>query len=101
MSSAAQWTRQNKVKSAVWAVGFAAVIMVGSLTGAQLKQDKQKEEAIKQFRETTAAEQIAILEDQKLLLLEQKAALQRKLDAFDERVREREMEKQRRARRST
>jgi hypothetical protein len=34
-------------------------------------------------------------------LLEQRAALQRKLDAFDERVREREMEKQRRARRST
>lgn len=58
------------------------------------------QQAIKQFRETTSAEQIAILEDQKILLLEQRSALQRKLDAFDERVRERELEKQRRARRS-
>lgn len=38
------WTRANKVKAGVGPVGFAAVIMVGSLTGAQLKQDQQKEE---------------------------------------------------------
>lgn len=44
MSARAAWTRQDKVKAGVWAVGFAAVIMVGSWTGATLKQDKQKEE---------------------------------------------------------
>lgn len=37
-------TRQQKFKRGVWAVAVAAVIFVGSLTGAQLKQDKQKEE---------------------------------------------------------
>jgi hypothetical protein len=31
-------------RPAVYAVAFAAVVIVGSLTGAQLKQDKQKEE---------------------------------------------------------
>lgn len=38
------WTRQDKFKRAVWAAAFAAVVFVGSLTGAQLKADKQKEE---------------------------------------------------------
>lgn len=37
-------TKQQKFKRGVWAVAVAAVIFVGSLTGAQLKQDKQKEE---------------------------------------------------------
>lgn len=38
------WTRQDKIKRGIWAAAFAAVIFVGSLTGAQLKLDKQKEE---------------------------------------------------------
>ncbi|KFH41268.1 hypothetical protein ACRE_080150 [Hapsidospora chrysogenum ATCC 11550] len=96
MSARAAWTRQDKVKAGVWAVGFAAVIMVGSWTGATLKQDKQKEEAIRQFRETTPAEQIAVLEERRTDLLEQRATYQRKLDAFRERVRERELDKERR-----
>ncbi|GJN81950.1 hypothetical protein PLIIFM63780_005486 [Purpureocillium lilacinum] len=87
------WTRQDKIKRGIWAAAFAAVIFVGSLTGAQLKSDKQKEESIKQFRQTTAADQIAILETQKVHLLQQKAQLERKLDVFKERVREREAEK--------
>ena len=37
-------TKQQKFKRGVWAVAVAAVIFVGSLTGAQLKQDKQKED---------------------------------------------------------
>ena len=41
---AARWSRGSKVKAGVYATAFAAVIIVGSLTGAQLKQDKQKEE---------------------------------------------------------
>lgn len=50
-------------------------------------------QSIKQFRQTTAADQIAILETQKVHLLQQKAQLERKLDVFKERVREREAEK--------
>lgn len=44
MASPNTLTRQQKFKGGVWAVAFAAVIMVGTLTGAQLKSDKQKEE---------------------------------------------------------
>lgn len=110
MSTATRWTREEKIKRGVWAVAFAACIFVGSITGAQLKTDKQKDEvsfpaatcfrpigprlitygqAIRQFRETSPAEQIAMLEEQKKLLLDQKAGFQRKLDLFHERVRER------------
>ncbi|KAJ6442232.1 glutathione S-transferase [Purpureocillium lavendulum] len=88
-----QLADQDKIKRGIWAAAFAAVIFVGSLTGAQLKSDKQKEETIKQFRQTTAADQIAVLEAQKVHLLQNKAQLQRKLDVFKERVREREAEK--------
>jgi type VI protein secretion system component VasF len=43
-SQIASASRQTKAKAGVWAVGLAAVIGVGALTGAQLKQDSQKEE---------------------------------------------------------
>lgn len=49
MASPNALTRQQKVKGGVWAVAFAAVIMVGTLTGAQLKSDKQKEQVSKIF----------------------------------------------------
>ncbi|KAL9488208.1 hypothetical protein ACSS6W_000485 [Trichoderma asperelloides] len=93
--------RQNKANQVwrgywggVWAVAFAAVIMVGTLTGAQLKSDKQKEEAIREFREITPSEQIAMLERQRSTLVEQQTALQRKLDVFKERAQERQQEKE-------
>ncbi|KAF7544433.1 hypothetical protein G7Z17_g9957 [Cylindrodendrum hubeiense] len=88
-----QWTKQQKIQRGIWAVAFSACIFVGTITGAQLKTDKEKEEAITQFRATTPADQIAALEDQKHVLLGQRATLQRKLDAFHERVKEREEEK--------
>lgn len=75
-------------------MAFAAVIMVGTLTGAQLKSDKQKEEAIREFREITPSEQIAMLERQRSTLVEQQTALQRKLDVFKERAQERQQEKE-------
>ncbi|KAF7563880.1 hypothetical protein G7046_g268 [Stylonectria norvegica] len=100
---ALQWTRQEKIKRGIWAAAFAACIFVGTITGATLKQDKQKEEidplfptqAITQFRAITPSEQIAILNDQKKILLDQKSALQRKIDLFHERVQERAEEKAR------
>ncbi|KAK7398617.1 hypothetical protein QQX98_012002 [Neonectria punicea] len=90
---AQQWTKQQKIQRGIWAVAFSACVFVGTITGAQLKTDKEKKEAITQFRAITAADQIAALEDQKQVLLGQKAALERKLDAFHERVKEREVEK--------
>lgn len=45
---------------------------------------------IKEFRETTNVEQIALLEDRRKHLVSQKAALQRKIDAFHDTVKERE-----------
>ncbi|KJZ70501.1 hypothetical protein HIM_10130 [Hirsutella minnesotensis 3608] len=84
------WTRQEKIKRGVWAAAVAAIIAVGSITGAQLKTDRQKEQAIREFRQTSPEEQIAILETQKNHLLQQKGALERKLDLFHQRVKERE-----------
>lgn len=43
-SHVARASKQTKIKAGVWAAGVAAVIAVGALTGAQLKQDSQKEE---------------------------------------------------------
>lgn len=43
-SQIAKASSQTKIKAGVWAAGIAAVISVGALTGAQLKEDKQKEE---------------------------------------------------------
>ncbi|KAH8171546.1 hypothetical protein LIA77_08313 [Sarocladium implicatum] len=80
-------------RPAVLAVAFAAVIVVGSLTGAQLKQDKQKEQAIKEFRAVQPADQIRTLEEQRKVLMEQRGVLQRKIDVFGEKIKKKEMEK--------
>ncbi|KAM0481095.1 hypothetical protein ACHAPX_003989 [Trichoderma viride] len=92
MASRIPLTKQQKWRGGVWAVAFAAVIMVGTLTGAQLKSDKQKEEAIHEFRQITPSEQIAMLEKQRSTLVEQQTALQKKLDVFKERAQERRQE---------
>lgn len=55
-------------------------------------------QAIHQFRQITPSEQIAILETQRSHLIQQKAGMERKLDLFRERVREREAEKSGRGR---
>ncbi|KAJ3530353.1 hypothetical protein NM208_g9360 [Fusarium decemcellulare] len=88
-----QWTRQQKVKRGIWAAAFAACIFAGTITGAQLKTDKEKEEAIKEFRATSPNEQIAALQSQRQVLVAQRDVLQRKMDAFQERVKEREAER--------
>ncbi|KAM0249569.1 hypothetical protein ACHAP5_002694 [Fusarium lateritium] len=92
-----QWTRQEKFKRGVWAVAFAACIFAGTITGAQLKTDNEKKEnqAIQEFRATSANDQIAALLSQRKSLVSQKAVLQRKIDAFELRVKEREAEKAR------
>ncbi|KAG5940254.1 hypothetical protein E4U53_007620 [Claviceps sorghi] len=84
------WTRQEKLKRGIWSVAIAAVICVGAITGAQLKTDKQKKEAISQFRTTSTADQIAILEVQRNHLLQKKAELERKLHLFRDRASERQ-----------
>ncbi|KAL6871370.1 hypothetical protein J3F83DRAFT_660009 [Trichoderma novae-zelandiae] len=89
MASPGTLTKQQRFRGGVLAVAFAAVIMVGTLTGAQLKSDKQKEQAIREFRQVTPSEQIAMLQRQRNTLVGQRAALQKKLDVFKERVRER------------
>jgi uncharacterized protein YlxW (UPF0749 family) len=88
----AKWTPRQKIRSGVGAAAVAAVVFVGSLTGAQIKSDRQKEEAIKEFREIPAEEQIAALEGQKKHLQQQRDAVQRKLDAFHARVEQRKEE---------
>ncbi|KAF4455305.1 hypothetical protein F53441_2319 [Fusarium austroafricanum] len=86
---------QEKIKRGVWAVAFAACIFAGTITGAQLKTDNEKKEAIQEFRATSPNEQIAALLSQRKSLVSQKAVLQRKMDAFELRVKEREAEKAR------
>ncbi|KAF5615354.1 hypothetical protein F52700_13426 [Fusarium sp. NRRL 52700] len=70
-------------------------IFAGTVTGAQLKTDNEKKEAIQEFRATSPNEQIAALLSQRKTLLSQKAVLQRKMDDFEVRVKEREAEKAR------
>lgn len=94
MASPNTLTKQQKFRGGVWAVAFAAIIMVGTLTGAQLKSDKQKEQSIKEFRQITPSEQIAMLEKQRSTLVEQRSVLQKKLDVFRERVQERQQEQE-------
>lgn len=53
MASKIPLTKQQKWKGGVWAVAFAAVVMVGTLTGAQLKSDKQKEEVSQAITQDT------------------------------------------------
>ncbi|KAJ4259604.1 hypothetical protein NW762_007534 [Fusarium torreyae] len=90
-----KWTRQEKIKRGIWAVAFAACIFAGTITGAQLKTDKEKKEAIQEFRATAPNDQIAALLSQRQSLVAQKEVLQRKMDAFQLRVKEREAEKAR------
>ncbi|KAH7236313.1 hypothetical protein BKA59DRAFT_516830 [Fusarium tricinctum] len=90
-----KWTRQEKFKRGVWAVAFAACIFAGTITGAQLKTDNEKKEAIQEFRATSPNDQIAALLSQRKSLVSQKAVLQRKMDAFELRVKERAAEKAR------
>jgi hypothetical protein len=52
-------------------------------------------QAIKEFRATSPNDQIAALLSQRQALVSQKEILQRKMDAFQERVKEREAEKAR------
>ncbi|KAM5368574.1 hypothetical protein ACJA88_010924 [Fusarium oxysporum] len=87
--------QQEKFKRGVWAVAFAACIFAGTITGAQLKTDNEKKEAIQEFRATSPNEQIAALLSQRKTLVSQKAVLQRKMDDFEVRVKEREAEKAR------
>ncbi|KAL7961732.1 hypothetical protein V8C34DRAFT_301829 [Trichoderma compactum] len=94
MASPTTLTKQQKFRGGVWAVAFAAIIMVGTLTGAQLKSDKQKEQSINEFRQITPSEQIAMLEKQRSTLVEQRSVLQKKLDVFRERVQERQQEQE-------
>ncbi|KAL6830226.1 hypothetical protein V8C40DRAFT_273861 [Trichoderma camerunense] len=94
MASPNTLTKQQKFRGGVWAVAFAAIIMVGTLTGAQLKSDKQKEQSIKEFRQITPSEQKAMLEKQRSTLVEQRSVLQKKLDVFRERVQERQQEQE-------
>lgn len=89
-SAAVEGARSGLRRPGVFAVAFAAVIIVGSLTGAQLKQDKQKDETIKQFRAVDPAEQIRTLEDQRKILMDQRGELVRKIEGFKEKVAERE-----------
>ncbi|KAJ6781231.1 hypothetical protein PWT90_05094 [Aphanocladium album] len=76
-----------KLRGGLIATAFGAVIIVGSLTGAQLKSDHQK------------TEQIGILEEQRKHLVLQRAQIDRKMEVFQERLKEREEEKAKRGKR--
>ncbi|KAG6316057.1 hypothetical protein E4U22_007388 [Claviceps purpurea] len=81
-----RWTRQDKIKRAVFSVSIAAVILVGVITGAQLKTDKQKNEAVTKIKTTPLADQIAYLEEQKRALLQQRSELENKLQHYKDRM---------------
>ncbi|OAA75037.1 hypothetical protein LEL_07025 [Akanthomyces lecanii RCEF 1005] len=82
-----------KLRGGLIASAFGAVIIVGALTGAQLKTDVQKTE----FRADSPAQQIAILEEQRKHLVQQSRQMDRKMQVFQERLLEREEEKAKRA----
>ncbi|KAL1887017.1 hypothetical protein Cpir12675_006745 [Ceratocystis pirilliformis] len=77
------------MRARVLAVGAAVVIISSTLIGAGLKEQQQVNEKFVQRRESSLEEQIDILESQKISLYKQRDMVQRKLDVFKERVRER------------
>lgn len=83
-------------KNGFLAAGIGVIVIVGSLTGAQLKTDQQKKELIHKFREAAPDEQIRALEEQRSVLVQQRGMLERRLDGFKERAKERAEERQRR-----
>ncbi|KAL5604396.1 hypothetical protein BROUX41_002368 [Berkeleyomyces rouxiae] len=83
------FTSVQRTRARVLAVGAAVVIISSTLLGAGLKEKKQVNDKIAQRREASLEDQIAILESQKTSLYKQRDMVQRKLDVFKERVRER------------
>ncbi|PHH51129.1 hypothetical protein CFIMG_005154RA [Ceratocystis fimbriata CBS 114723] len=83
------FTPAQRMRARVLAVGAAVVIISSTLIGAGLKEQQQVNEKLAQRRESSLEEQITILESQKVSLYKQRDMVQRKLDVFKERVRER------------
>ncbi|PHH71153.1 hypothetical protein CDD80_5481 [Ophiocordyceps camponoti-rufipedis] len=87
--------QQLKVRAGVAACIFGVAVTLGTLFGASLKTEQQKLDAYNKFQETSPDEKISVLEDHKALLLTEKAALEKKLSDFQQRLRDREAENRR------
>ncbi|PKS12094.1 hypothetical protein jhhlp_001391 [Lomentospora prolificans] len=90
-------TRQQKVRSAVWATGMAIIIIAGTWWGAGLRTNQDYEKEKKRILEAPVEEKIAVLEAQKKHLYSQQSLLQQKLDTFHAHVKEREEAAKRKA----
>ncbi|SPO03811.1 uncharacterized protein DNG_06494 [Cephalotrichum gorgonifer] len=90
-------SRFQKIRGGVWATGMAIIVIAGTWYGAGLRTERDFEQAKKQILEASVEDKIAVLEAQKEHLYAQKATIQRKLDVFHARVRERERLRQKEA----
>ncbi|KAL2168068.1 hypothetical protein VTG60DRAFT_496 [Thermothelomyces hinnuleus] len=76
-----------KVKRIIYTIGFAAVIITGTIYGAGLKTQQEWKASKQKLQEATVDEKVAMLEAQKLDLLRQKEEIEGKLAELRARMR--------------
>lgn len=79
-------TRQN-IRRVVLTGAVALITVVGAITGASLKGDKDAVRQREKVQEMPIAERIAMIDDRRAELLRNKATLERKLDRLQARMR--------------
>ncbi|AEO61058.1 hypothetical protein MYCTH_2310866 [Thermothelomyces thermophilus ATCC 42464] len=76
-----------KVKRIIYTIGFAAVIITGTIYGAGLKTQQEWKASKQKLQEATVDEKVAMLEAQKVDLLRQKEEIEGKLAELRARMR--------------
>lgn len=81
-----------KRRRIVWTGAIALITIVGAVTGAQLKMDRDVVKGKRRFLETPVDDRIAMLEERRAALVRQKRPLDAKLAEVRARIRAEEQE---------
>ncbi|KIW09174.1 uncharacterized protein PV09_00105 [Verruconis gallopava] len=73
----------NRQRSLIYAIGAAAVVMVGAYSGANLKTDSEKKQLRQEFLAETNEQKIARLEAQKAVWMRHRDELIKKIEQID------------------
>jgi len=79
-------TSQRTIRRWVMTGSVAAITVTGAWYGAGLKIQQEAKQAVREHREATTAEKIALLEEQRSTLVGKRIGLERKLQEIDARV---------------
>ncbi|TLS21998.1 uncharacterized protein PpBr36_09377 [Pyricularia pennisetigena] len=92
--AAAAHASRVKVRRLIVTGGVAATVFVGSIYGAGLKIQGEAKSERKAFVEASIEEQIAVLEERRQYLVNQRAPFERKLVRLHERMAQKKQEEQ-------